>query len=144
MAVKNVLQIIVIIAKDQQIAQVLAANQVPNMKKPQWIGHFLKIHKKDPEWITKLWEQLDITGSNSWTENQKTEIKQFFEDYSDVFALNPLELGRTSLVKHAIKVIDLKPFKERYHQILPHQFEEVCKHLKEMEAVGLIHRSSLG
>ena len=100
--------------------------------------------QKDPEWITKLWEQWDITGSNSWTENQKTEIKQFFEDYSDVFALNPLELGRTSLVKHAIKVIDLKPFKERYHQILPHQFEEVCKHLKEMEVVGVIHRSSLG
>ena len=45
-AVKNVLQIIVIIAKDQQIAQVLVAHQVPNMKIPQWIGLFLKIHKK--------------------------------------------------------------------------------------------------
>ena len=89
-----------------------------------------------------MWEQLDVTGSDSWTENQKSKIKQVFEDYDDVFALNPLELGRTSLVKHIIKVIDPKPFKERYCGIPPHQYEEVRKHLKEMEAVGTIRRSN--
>ena len=88
----------------------------------------------------KLWEQLDITRSNSWTESQKIEIKQVFEEYSDVFALNPLELGRTALVKHTIKVVDPKPFKERYCRIPLHQFEEVCKHLKEMEEIGAIRR----
>ena len=65
-----------------------------------------------------------------------------FEEYSDVFTLNPLELGRTSLVKHTIKVVDPKPFKERYQRIPPHQYEEVHKHLKEMEAVGAICRSN--
>ena len=85
---------------------------------------------------------MDITGSDSWTEKQKVKIKQVIEDYSDVFALNPLELGRTLLVKHTIKVVDPKPFKERYHRILPHQFEEVQKHLKEMEEVGVIRRSN--
>ena len=89
-----------------------------------------------------MWEQLDVTGSDSWTENQKSKIKTVFEDYNDVFALNPLELGRTSLVKHTIKVIDPKPFKERYRRIPPHQYEEVRKHLKEMEAVGTIRRSN--
>ena len=68
----------------------------------------------------KLWVQVDITGSDSWTENQKLEIKRVFEDYNDVFALNPLVLGRTSLVKHSIKVKDPKPFKERYCRIPPH------------------------
>ena len=89
-----------------------------------------------------MWEQLDVTGSDSWTENQKSKIKKVFEDYNDVFDLNPLELGRTSLVKHTIKVIDPKPFKERYRRIPPHQYEEVRKHLKEMEAVSEIRRSN--
>ena len=90
----------------------------------------------------KLWEQLDVTGSDSWTEDQKKEIRRTFEDYNDVFALHPLELGRTALVKHNIKIMDPKPFKERYHRIPPHQFEEVRKHLKEMEEIGAIHRSN--
>ena len=45
-------------------------------------------------------------------------------------------------MKHTIKVIDPKPFKERYLNIPPHQYEEVRKHLKEMEAVGAIQRSN--
>ena len=69
-----------------------------------------------------------MTGSDVWTEDQKREIKQTFEDYNDVFALYPLELGRTALVKHTIKIMDPKPFKERYCRIPPHQFEEVHKH----------------
>ena len=92
--------------------------------------------------MVKLWEQLDITGADSWMESQKLEIKQVFEEYSDVFTLNPLELGRTSLVKHTIKVVDPKPFKERYRRIPPHQYEEVHKHLKEMEEIGAIRRSN--
>ena len=92
--------------------------------------------------MVKLWEQLDITGADSWMESQKLEIKQVFEEYSDVFTLNPLELGRTSLVKHTIKVVDPKPFKERYRRIPPHQYEEVRKHLKEMEEKGAIRRSN--
>ena len=83
-----------------------------------------------------------MTGSDSWTGDQKREIKQTFEDYNDVFALHPLELGRTALVKHTIKIMDPKPFKERYRRIPPHQFEEVHKHLKEMEDIGAIRRSN--
>ena len=83
-----------------------------------------------------------MTGSDSWTEDQKEDIKQTFEDYNDVFALHPLELGQTALVKHNIKIMDPKPFRERYHRILSHQFEEVLKHLKEMEEIGAIRRSN--
>ena len=53
-----------------------------------------------------------------------------------------MELGKTSLVKHAIKLNDHQPFKERYRRIPPHQFEEVRKHLQEMEDIGAIRRSS--
>ena len=120
-AIKNISQKVVVIAKGQQIAEVSAANQVPNMLAPKYVNSIANDGKntvtdsnfpgkasKDPNRIKKLWEQLDVTGSDSWTDNQKSEIKQVFEDYNDVFALNPLELGRTSLVKHTIKVIDPK------------------------------------
>ena len=43
-----------------------------------------------------------------------------------------------NLVKHTIKVSNPIPFKERYRRIPPHQFEEVRKHLKEMEEIGAI------
>ena len=137
-AVHNISRKVVVIAKGQQVALVSAANQVPNMLAPKYvqaesekdekilIDRTVSIQsQKNLDRTVKLWEQLDITGSDSWTEKQKMKIKQVFEDYSDVFALNPLELGRMLLVKHTIKVVDPKPFKERYCRIPPHQFEEV-------------------
>ena len=147
-AIQNVSRKVIVIAKGQQVALVSAANQVPNMLAPKYVEPEPEKDKKvsiqsqnSSNRIAKIWEQLDITGSNSWAEEQKVKIKQVFEDYSDVFALSPLELGRMLLVKHTIKVVDPKPFKERYRRIPPHQFEEVRKHLKEMEEVGAIRRS---
>ena len=51
------------------------------------------------------------------------------------------ELGKTSLVQHDIKLDHMTPFKEWYHRIPPHQYEEVKKHLQEMLEIGTIHRS---
>ena len=52
--------------------------------------------------------------------------------------MNLSELGKTSLVQHDIKLDDMTPFNERYHRILPHQYEEVKKHLQEMLDIGAI------
>ena len=51
------------------------------------------------------------------------------------------ELGHTKLIKHEIKLLDNKPFKERYQRIPPQQFKEVHKHLEEMVNIGAIQRS---
>ena len=53
-----------------------------------------------------------------------------------------MELGKTDLVKHNIKVTNPVPFKERYCRIPPHQFEDVRKHLQEMEKIGAIRQSN--
>ena len=53
-----------------------------------------------------------------------------------------MELGKTNLVKHVIRVNNPIPFKERYQWIPPHQFEEVRKHLQEMEEIGAIRHSN--
>ena len=85
---------------------------------------------------------MDLTGIESWTEQQQSVVKELLEEYQHLFALNLKELGRTSLVQHEIKLSNDKPFKERYRRIPPHQYEEVWKHLQEMLAVGAIWKST--
>ena len=51
-------------------------------------------------------------------------------------------MGHTSMVKHEIKLDNYTPFKERYHGIPPHLFDEVKHHLKEMIEVGAIRKSN--
>ena len=46
------------------------------------------------------------------------------------------------MVKHEIKLNDYTPFKERYRRILPHQYKEVKKYLKEMLEIGAIRKSN--
>ena len=153
-AIRNLSKKVVVIAKGQQIADVTAANQVPNMLAPRYVDRVreddskegqvasYKLRRLNEERQKQLWEQLDISGADAWTEEHRQSVRKTFEEFHDVFALGPLELGRTSLVQHSIKITDPKPFKERYRRIPPHQFEEVRKHLKEMEDIGAIRRSN--
>ena len=78
----------------------------------------------------------------NWDVEKQNRAKAIMKKYHDIFALEPLELGRTNIVKHVIKVDNRVPFKERYQRIPPHQYEEVHKHLKEMEEIGAIRRSN--
>ena len=61
-------------------------------------------------------------------------------EYQHLFALNNLELGCTSIVKHEIKLSNLVPFKDHYCRIPPHQYEEVQNHLQDMLKVSAIHK----
>ena len=92
--------------------------------------------------IQNLMDKLELSGMESWNKECQEKVEQTMKDFEDIFALEPLELGRTNLVKHTIKVSNPIPFKEQYHRIPPHQFEEVRKHLKEIEEIGAIRRSS--
>ena len=51
-------------------------------------------------------------------------------------------MGKTSIVKHKIKLTDNVPFRERYGRISPHQFEELRKHLQEMLDIGAISKNN--
>ena len=98
--------------------------------------------KERNERMSKILQQLDLKGIESWMEQQQNLVKKLLEEYQHLFALNLKELGRTSLVQHEIKLSNSKPFKERYRQIPPHQYEEVWKHLREMLAIGAIQKST--
>ena len=90
----------------------------------------------------KILEKLNLTGIESWTEQQQCSVKKLLEEYQHLFTLNLKELGKTSLVQHEIKLSNKTPFKERYRRISPHQYEEVRKHLQKMLDIGAIHRST--
>ena len=92
--------------------------------------------------MSKILEKIDLTGIESWTEQQQYLVKKLLEEYQHPFALNLKELGKTSLVQHEIKLSNNTPFKERYSRIPLHQYEEVRKHLQEILDIGAIHRST--
>ena len=96
--------------------------------------------KKNNEKLSKILEKLDLEGIESWAEQQQYSVRKLLEEYQHLFALNLKELGKTSLVQHEIQLSDKTPYKERY-RILPHQYEEVRKHLQEMLHIEAIHRS---
>ena len=81
------------------------------------------------ERVSKILQQLDLKGIESWKEQQQNLARKLLEEYQHLFSLNLNELGSTSLVQHEIKLSDSRPFRERYQRIPPHQYEEVWKHL---------------
>ena len=64
------------------------------------------------ERLDKVFGKLDLTGAQGWTDKERQEIKDLLMEYHDLFALDDLELGKTSLVKHSIKLMNQIPFKE--------------------------------
>ena len=53
-------------------------------------------------------------GANEWSSEDQEKVKQLFREYEQLFALDDLNLGHTSIVKHKIELDDYKPFKDRY------------------------------
>ena len=60
----------------------------------------------------KLFEELDLSGLESWPPELTDSTCQLLAEYHDFFSLEPTELGCTHSTKHTIKVIDDTPFKE--------------------------------
>ena len=81
-----------------------------------------------PERLDKLFSKLDFSGMEKWPEDVQQEVVELFQEYHHIFALTDLELGCTSKIRHEIKLDNETPFKDCYHHIPPHQFEEVQKH----------------
>ena len=82
-----------------------------------------------------------MEGLKSWSGEQQQSAKDLLVDSADIFAKTDLDLGKCNIIKHAIKITDPQPFKERYRRIPPLLFDEVKKHLQEMIEVGAIRKS---
>ena len=60
----------------------------------------------------KLFDELDLSGLNSWAPELADAAHWLLAKYHDVFSLDPVELGCTHSTEHTIKVMDNTPFKE--------------------------------
>ena len=60
----------------------------------------------------KLFDELDLSGLDSWAPGLADGACQLLAKYHDVFSLDPAELGCTHSTEHTIKVTDDTPFKE--------------------------------
>ena len=59
----------------------------------------------------KLFNELDLSGLDSWTSELADATCQLLAEYHDVFSLDPMELSCTHSMEHTIKVTDDTPFK---------------------------------
>ena len=55
-------------------------------------------------------------------------------EYASIFTMSDMDLGKTSLAEHSIRLTDNTPFKECYQQI----HEVVREHLKDVLEIGAI------
>ena len=140
----------IIIKKGTAVARMVAANEVPEMvvangtvgalQTLRWAkeGHAKLTIKKRRK---ILFKKLELSGLQSWTEENKERAFNLLPKYHDIFTLEDGEMRCTEAAKHKIKVTDPKPFKERLRNIPSGLLEEVKDHLDHMLAVGAIKPS---
>ena len=93
----------------------------------------------DGSWILDL---IDLSGLENWPEQLQIEAKEMLKRNAKVFSETDMDMGRTNLVKHHIKLTDPIPFKEAYRRIPPQMYDEVKAHIQEMLNLGAIRPSN--
>ena len=94
--------------------------------------------ENDGSWVL---EKLDLSGMAEWPAATQLLAKSLLKEYSDIFSKDDLDLGRTDLTKHEIKLTDYTPFKQGYRRIPPHLYDQVKSHLNDMLKLGAIKKS---
>ena len=89
----------------------------------------------DPEDIL---QKIDLVEIADWNHTVQEKPCNLMHEYACIFLWNDLDQGKTSIVKHSIKLTDSTPFKEHYRCIPPGMYEEVKTHIQEMLDVGAI------
>ena len=131
--------------KKTPVARAAAAFPVPKPPKSEGLW---EVTNKPPDFHTpsltvrqrhgKMFDELDLSGLNSWMPELADAACWLLAKYHDVFSLDPAELDCTHSTEHIIQVTDDTPFKEQFRQIPPPLIEEVRNHLKEMLESGTI------
>ena len=93
----------------------------------------------DGSWILNL---IDLSGLGDWPEHLQIDAKEILKRNAKTFSKNDLDMGRTNLVKHYIKLTDPIPFKVAYRRIPPQMYDEVKAHIQEMLDLGAIKPSN--
>ena len=141
---------IIIIKKGTAVAQMVAANEAPEMVVADGTAGALQTQRWAKEGYVKLtfkerrkilFKKLELSGLESSMEENKERALNLLAKYHDIFALKDGEMGCTEAAKHKIEVTDSKPSKERPRNNPSGLLEEVKDHLDHMLDVGAIKPS---
>ena len=86
-----------------------AKNQGPKSSELKFVNSTNSQPKLTQERRDKLFSKLDLTGYDDWTQDQRDAMDDVIKCYPHIFAVEDLELGRTDLVKHEIKLTNYVP-----------------------------------
>lgn len=90
--------------------------------------------------ISSISEKTEINYSEI-PEQKREEFKQLISDYTDVFAPNSYEIGKTDYIKHQIDTQGHGPIRKRAYRTPFKLQEEMKKHIQEMLKAGIIRPS---
>ena len=83
---------------------------------------------------------FDLTNSNL-SETEKEKLRQLLSQYSDLFANNSNDLGRTSLIPHSITVDNPIPIRQHPYRFFPAHKNTVSTHINDMLQYDIIRPS---
>ena len=86
-------------------------------------------------------EALDLQGLKERPKSEQKQARELLLKWEHLLAHSNLDLGKTALTKHTIKLTDQTPFKEHYRCIPPNMYGDVRTHIQEMLDIGAIHLS---
>lgn len=116
-------------------------------------GHDDRVTLSEPSHLTPFFttcNSMHVSNSGELTfdfadsplsEEWKERITRKLNSMSDVFALNDLDFGHTTEIKHRIRLSDPSPFKQRPRPIHPSDYEAVRRHLRELQDANIIRES---
>ena len=81
---------------------------------------FERVQQEDTEDIL---QKIDLSRIDDCDPNIQQEAQDLIHEYACIFSQNDLDLGKTSIVKHSIKLTDLTMFKEYYRHIPPGMYD---------------------
>ena len=119
------------------VGWLIPANQVPP------VVHLTRTAAETVTKAPKGWvlEALDLQGLEEWPELEQKWARKLLLKWEHLFVCSDLDLGKTALIKHKIRLTEQTPFKERYRCIPPHMYEDVRAHIQGMLDIGAIHKS---
>ena len=76
--------------------------------------------------------------SGEWAHRARDLLRQ----HADVFSRHDLDVGKTSMVRHKINLVDDTPFKERSRPISSRDLTDAREHIRALLDAGIIRESS--
>ncbi len=90
---------------------------------------------------TEIDPQRFAFGESSLPKTWEKRLRQKLSTRGDVFSTHEWDVGLAQGVEHRIRLQDTKPFRERSRRIAPADIDDVRRHIKDLQAAGIIKES---